>query len=594
MLSLRGYVVVASFYWKCYALTWRGSRHVSLVVVAIVVAAVGLSAEAERGGWFTLMERGRESESRFEFEAAAKQYDLAHWHARSTLERVESSVALADLLVRYSKEGFVEPSRFETIRASRKRAIRLYEQALDRIEGEAVVNAELRQLEVHAVNNLSVVLIQEGHERKAIRLLEEGLKKVDPVARAHFLLNFATACERLKSKRGLGVNPKEKAFDLYLEAGSSEEGLPVALDRAANLLLKEPELQPSRASGFLESLVARGEYRLAVRTFKELFAAEWCAGASQCDAVAVPFVRYLVAVGLTPTGFKEEWEPYLPLSSWREEVALALEGSLPATLREQQARALFPTWAEPPVARKSFADFLRAVADTYFRQDKRPEALARYSLAWALDSTNHDSAIYLLNLLAIEPEKLDPRGDLLWAALARGPALSTTADVDRGRGQFYLLAGDAFHSRQLALGEQEASAVSLLLWEAARQRFEAEEGPTPFDLVGPVEAKLASIRGEIDEGDPSVAAILSSLDQPGELESDLQRSAANVVISRVPPGIEDGFIYIKNFQWYFQERLLLLDAPEFESPMREGGYEVFVDGLRELNSHPVPNSRQGP
>lgn len=510
------------------------------------------------------MTRGREYEAAFSFDAAAQQYELAYSHARSTPEKLESQVALADVLVRYSREGFVEPGRVQTIRDSRRRAILIYQEALRRLKEEGIADPQMNRLEVRVVNNLSTVLILEGQAKTALRRLEESREKVDAVDLPRYLYNLANAHEQ--------SNSYQKALDLYLEAGFPENGYLPSLEQATELVLDELNLMEYRGVELLNGLIERGEYRLVEEFLEEALDEEDCdeplheqEDQSICKRLALPFIKYLMATEVDSAGFERRWASELSEDGRLGTISMAFDGSL-ATILSPDTGSLFSHWTDSPQDLKVFAAFLKYVGDLYFRQRQNREALERYSLAWSLDPENHDAAIYLLNLLSIAPKELDPEAQLLWQVLARGPEQSD----DHRRGEFFFMVGNAFDSRY-HLGEDGASMAAVASWRAARNRL--ADSTESADLLTSVEARLASV------GQEEVAAVddvIEDLTRTGRLEEALQRSAAQRINFRsdIPTwGVDrsEGLL-----PWFH--------TPGVESlanPQRSAEYQEFVADLQD-------------
>jgi tetratricopeptide (TPR) repeat protein len=498
--------------------TWRTVWGRWLVLLVILNA--GVSAQAADSGWENRMRRGYEYEAEWSFGAAAQQYDLAYLMARSERERVETLVALADVLVRSSREGFVEPARVQTIRESRKRAIRLYRDALRRLRNAE--DAHLDPLEVRVVNNLSTVLLLEGQAKEAVRRLEECREKVTAADQPRYLFNLAKAHE----KRGA----EERALGLYLEAGLAENGYPPALQEAGDLVLDESNLMETRGSEFLTRLIDHGEYELVEEVLEEALDEEDCDKPLDkqdnqvvCQQLAVPLMRYLMVTQVNPDAFAEHWALELSNEGRLGDVSRAFDGRLTGSPDERSR------WADSPGDQKVFAAFVKHVGDLYYRQRQNRFAFESYRVASLHDPDNHEATIYLLNLLSIAPEELDPDAQLLWTLLARGPA----DDDDRRRGEFFFMVGNAF-DRRYRLGEDGASKAAIGSWTAAKQLL-ARDSSRSIDILSSVDERLASASRKDAE---TVDHLVEHLRQPERLEEALQQSAARVQWERFTPDLE--------------------------------------------------------
>jgi tetratricopeptide (TPR) repeat protein len=399
---------------------------------------------------------------------------------------------------------------------------------------EGVLASARGSLRIRAANDYGVYLLRNGQSRDAVKVFaavesqaaEE--KQLDAATRARYYYNYGKALD--------ATHQALDASDKYREAVRLDPRFDAALE-AARLNLKQlgsfGDL-PSLGAGLFNRLAMGALIGGAVggvsgarlglsTTSPRLYAGlELCrillsrgdiaAAADLLSSLAEPAsrsslgaTRYLdsLVVFLTksrtvPADFNLMWDPVIaklaplskPVSVKVDDLRTIYRDDLPLVLNPEGANALFRTWEQDPY-RSRLSALLKAVGDTYADQEQYLPAFRRYALAFDLDTSNIDAALYMANLLLSSPAAVDPRGEVLNDWIGAIFPSSSENPIYRGDDwpdilRFHTILA-AILERQGRLGPPTTAWTASFHWEKAiraetivAERFPDQSRPSPL------------------------------------------------------------------------------------------------------------------
>jgi tetratricopeptide (TPR) repeat protein len=387
---------------------------------------------------------------------------------------------------------------------------------------EGVLAGASGPLLIKAANDYGVYLLRSGQYQHAAKVFaavecqaaEE--KQLDAATRARYYYNYGKALDAThhaldasaKYREAVRLDPR---FDAALEAARLNLKQLNSFSGPTNIagtllgrltigaLYALPITSPRLDAGLelFRILLSRGDIAAAADLLSSL-----AEPASRSSLAATRYLDSLV-VFLTesrtvPADFNLRWDPAIaklaPLSksvsSKVDDLRAIYIGDLPLVLNPEGADALFPAWKQSPY-RSDLSALLKAVGDTYADQQQYQPAFRRYALAFDLDTSNIDAALYMANLLFSLPAELDPRGDVLDDLI--GAIFPSSSDIPIYRGddwpdilRFHTILG-AILERQGRLGPPTTAWTASFHWEKAiraeaivAERFPDQKMPSPL------------------------------------------------------------------------------------------------------------------
>jgi curli biogenesis system outer membrane secretion channel CsgG len=286
---------------------------------------------------------------------------------------------------------------------------------------------------MRATNDYGVFLFRTSHSDEALQVFAslEALARekgsAEPAVRARFLYNFGQTLE--------GAGQLAASISNYLEAVTLDDSFDEARDAAVasvEELAAQPAADRPQASGvagdapsswicYAESLfqilLSRND---VVKASALLGSLSRRADYSRrvADSYLEMLVSFLTVTRTGRDGFEKRWLPVigsLPAQRRIADIRSAydFERSLPLTLREGESETEFAGWADDIRGRRVFSAFLKMIGDDLGAQRCHVSSLRRYALAFSLDPSNLDAALYMANVLLAYRTELDPGGRIV-------------------------------------------------------------------------------------------------------------------------------------------------------------------------------------
>ncbi|HSK81680.1 MAG TPA: hypothetical protein VLQ45_34830, partial [Thermoanaerobaculia bacterium] len=331
--------------------------------------------------------------------------------ANSQVTRAEADIALADRLI--AKSAQASP-------AQREKLLDRAESLLQEV-GARDLDAELQLI---AVNNLGVLLLERDAPQKAAEVLGRLRGKVNPRSEGGPALfyNLGRALEE-------AGRPAE-ALPLYREVLAHER----AFTDAADVALRTARSLPGDAAGLAQALalvrllVDQRNAPAADEAFLQSLADERWAGLPGYQELLTELVRWLDLSGRDPAEFLERVRPVLIRQRPRLEARArdkadslvgALDASYPLRVSQETPGVESRGWQGESAEAQLFSRFLRRVGDDHFTAGRPDLAAQRYAAAWNLEATYTEAALDLAAVLDREAPELDPSRRLQAALIDR-------------------------------------------------------------------------------------------------------------------------------------------------------------------------------
>ncbi len=275
------------------------------------------------------------------------------------------------------------------------------------------VNQSVGPQRALASNNYGAWLLERERYAEALEVLAGIELPADPRRRAVYEYNQARALEL--SGRG------SEALQRYLDLTHSQPNFTPAAEGAARLLRAAPAPDAKLCAELVTALLSSGQVDAAERATRALLRGPvtglWGA------ALVGLRLRYEVAARLPRPRLLEEQKLLASLSmdrSVRQEVGhvdrVLRDTNLPLIRNADEAFGAFAV-VDTPDAVRPFAAFVKYVGDVFGEERQYPQALRRYLLAWQLDPSQGESAVYAASLIRSHPEA-DPGQAALDALLS--------------------------------------------------------------------------------------------------------------------------------------------------------------------------------
>jgi hypothetical protein len=266
-------------------------------------------------------------------------------------------------------------------------------------------NGELR---ARAVNNLAVLLLDEGKKHDALNALSNlRLQGLGQEQRAVYLFNSGKVLEANEDWTA--------AYQDYVSAYATNGNLGIAAEAAFRLLQREGTPKVDQAVSLARSVSSRGCSENTRRAIHQLIE-QWGQDSQAVDLLAALVGCYVAGkvdlsgpdAGELPL-LRRIAATYPNLRPAISQIELAYSGNLQSD--PQSAREAFPNWLNRDWESSAFAAFLKVIGDSAAEAGNDRVALARYAAAWSL-ANDPVYALEFASLLSRDPG-LDPDGRLL-------------------------------------------------------------------------------------------------------------------------------------------------------------------------------------
>jgi hypothetical protein len=426
-------------------------------------------------------------------------------------KRHQALVASADLRVRTAKPG-------DTAAVTEAEAA--YREA---------AQAESRPVRWRAQNNLGSLLLKNGRTAEAIAVLEDAVADVTGTAgspketRARLLYNAGRALEA-------GGRPKD-ALARFVESAVADVAFDRAPDAAVRLAGQLPATDVSlpKLGDMIDALIEGTNLSGAERVVRQLLTLDALKATARYERILAGVMNLLAAQQVDRARFEKSWQQDLDKakSGMYESGLRILKLVSDAYVGDWEltfdSRAL-PEERRLPSSNKSttaaYSRLLKAVADTESGKDEYQRALKRYSLAFAVDRTNAEAAVFTANLLQ------SSKASALGAQGATG-ALDKFVDVvfdakgeaylghdDESILRFHTVLGSIYESRG-EWGNGGSPRGALFQWQRAlqtKQRLESQHPETIRRLPG-IRAGLGRALEETGSKDRAWAEYVKAADE---------------------------------------------------------------------------------
>ncbi|MBC2710210.1 MAG: hypothetical protein HGJ94_04165 [Desulfosarcina sp.] len=328
-------------------------------------------------------------------------------YAADTLElKTQTTVTWANALSRASRVRNDDPEL-------QVKAAELYHSALPRVTGD------LKRL---TFNNYGSLLLRQDNPMEALAVLraveEDYARESEPVERSRYLYNLARAFEK--------NDELAAAKDRYQKSAVADPKFTPASRAVSRVLLKliaRPDLVKETAQ-WLDTVVDHGDLSLTQETIRSVLTRSDWVSQPGFEKVLISLMRYLTVTRVGPQEFKKQWQKNLTVTGEahqdtrlvaREMVAAYYE-DFPIAFEPERGHSRFVASlraAGQPDAERVVSAFMKIIGDGYLAIEQEDQALQRYALAWTLDTTNMEAALYAADVLLKRREKIDQSNDLL-------------------------------------------------------------------------------------------------------------------------------------------------------------------------------------
>jgi hypothetical protein len=248
-----------------------------------------------------------------------------------------------------------------------------------------------------ALNNSASLYLRQNHAADAVATFRQIDFAALPREQAHIVhYNYARALET--------DHNAQAAYAEYRAALAARPGYVPAADGA----LRSLRLMPAIAPRVKESLDLGRELLSQGFTDQALAATllglqQWTQGPGRDDLLLL-LARSLAAAGVDAKTFDERYG-----SKFRDEALNQRFGKELAEIRVAYSKMLWPSIGSAPykilptwnrsALQPGMSTLLSAVGQAYGRAGNKDEAIARYELAWRMDSGNAEAALYAADIL---------------------------------------------------------------------------------------------------------------------------------------------------------------------------------------------------
>ena len=290
-----------------------------------------------------------------------------------------------------------------------EQAIRNYRTALPALKGP---------IRLVAHNNFGALLLRDGKNKEALSVLsaveKDYTRTKDRAAHARYLYNLA---------RGFETNGQPGAAKArYRQAATTDFNFTPAF-RAVFRMISKRALGPQRVTetaAWIDVAVTRGQIGLAEKTIKVLFERPEWKKRPDFNRVLISLMQVLTATRAGIADFERTWAPQLirigdsdeaatPTAGVAKEITAAYFQDFKINFRPGSGSRLFRSAlsSRDKNPRRTVSAFLKMVGDSYMVFKKPDRALQRYALAWTMDTTNVDAALFAANVLLEKSERID-------------------------------------------------------------------------------------------------------------------------------------------------------------------------------------------
>jgi hypothetical protein len=265
--------------------------------------------------------------------------------------------------------------------------------------------------QVEATKFLALLYLTQSDNSNAIETYGElPFDKLKPKDAANCRYNFGRAYER--------TNQSQKAYEQYLLALKSDKKLKEAREAIQRVTIwTTPEAAVKQAA----EMTRNGALDAAEEHLYTAYA-HWRndSGGPVCLA---GIADYYVAARITPEEFKQDHEGRLKRLDDGSEKLGTMTDAIRDAFNERKLKPSFhfqsseldrhfQVWALSPQA-PAMSRLLKYLGDWFGLKNDLNSSLARYALAWQVDRTNIEAAIYAAGILRNNLDQLDPSHRLL-------------------------------------------------------------------------------------------------------------------------------------------------------------------------------------
>ena len=264
-----------------------------------------------------------------------------------------------------------------------------------------------------ALNSKSVALLQINKPAEALTSLKQiDITAIDGVNKLGYQYNLARAYE------ASGTQYSRQSYDQYVRVLKEKPGYGPALEGAFRVLNSEPKPRIDDAVTLGMFLLSSGQTESAGQ-YMRLSVERW---SSQPDAqkLLAVMVHYYATAPVSTGQFKEKEWPWLeklsgkapPLLKAISEIGKAYSDDVHPVFEPYDAWAIFPAWSHDLWKQNALGALLKSIGNERQQQKQLSQALTHYTLAWFLDPTDSESAVYAAVLLRDNKQLLDTQGQL--------------------------------------------------------------------------------------------------------------------------------------------------------------------------------------
>jgi tetratricopeptide (TPR) repeat protein len=366
-----------------------------------------------------------------------------------------------------------------------------------------------REVSSKAASNYCAQLVRSNRPQDAVKLMRPVIPKIvnDPAlsatAKSRSLYNYGKALE---------LSGDAEAYGTLVQALDADPTFDRAAQAAAGLALKttEPSVGINRLTGVTGRQLAVARYDdVAANLHTALALESWSHNAAYPDVVR-QLVRYLTAAKVAPEVFLKQWQD--PLTQLRkrdrldatsmrmlQQVLAAYGGRLRIQFVPEEAKSTFGAWHRTE-DQLLFSELLRMLGDHFSRKQDRKTALAYYSHAWSLCTSNIQAGLSAADILLLDQKaagsQIDPDGTFL-------AQFTNFLFVEKGGAylgsdwnlilKLHIILGTIFES-QGRWGPRFAATSAYFQWERAKQVLDRVDANVRSEFQTRVEERFKRAR----------------------------------------------------------------------------------------------------
>lgn len=313
-----------------------------------------------------------------------------------------------------------------------------------------------------ARNNLAAIALEKKESAEAVRVLSQGYEQAltldDNAARSRYLFTYA---------RALAENAQEsRALELYTESFTADPSF--TRSAVAGIRLGTNTGALSEVTDFISSLLRNGELALAEKELRELFGRQELQQNPEFARLVEVLYDLLLAQRTTRQAFQANWRTFLSerrggLSATADHlldiVFLGYSPDLGVNLNPRTAKRRYMRWLYDILEHKEtirlsarVSAFMTSLGEIYVTENDLNGAFARYTTAWAIDTTNVTAALYAVNLMTEYKDILDTDSALFdrWTfELFEGKGRAYLGEDWASILRFHTILGAIYHDKQM-------------------------------------------------------------------------------------------------------------------------------------------------